>query len=138
MKSKWAKEMPKKLFKAMSEGYSFGGACGVLGISRATGYHWVEKHKEFAEAHARGQEKRLMFLEERAISLMEYSKDRSAALVIFLLKTADRKQYGEELQKQAPPEDPLDNMPDDVLEKKAIQVMRQRGLKVVGSSKKET
>ncbi len=134
MAGKWRKEMPKKLKEFMREGYSFHGACGCLGISKVTGYAWRDSHEEWMEAMDEGRALRMKFLEDQAVSMIAFSKDRSAALAIFLLKTADREQYGEKYEAKAPV-DPMDKMPDDELEKKAIQVMKSRGLKIVGTTK---
>jgi hypothetical protein len=133
--AKWNKGMPARLVKAMREGHSFTGACGVLEIGRKTGYEWAERYPEFAAAKAIGMELRLKYLEEKSIECIDRPQDRNATMIIFLLKNADRDNYGD-AAKLVIPTDPLDNMDDATLEKKAIEVMRQRGLKIVRGNKK--
>lgn len=124
--------MPLRLVKAMGEGFSFGAACAKLGISPRTGYDWRDSHEKWEEAFELGKGYRLKFLEEQAIEILYDSTDRSAAMIIFLLKTHDREMYGDKVETKDTTENPQSDIPDDKLDAQIIRIMRQRGLKVVG------
>lgn len=51
----------------MSEGHSFEGACGGLGISKQSGYNFLEKHQEFLDAKNIGEAKNQFYLEKLAL-----------------------------------------------------------------------
>ena len=91
---KWNKKMPELLVSEMSTGSSFASACANLGISRMTGYRWKQRYEAWREATELGSTKRLLFLENLALASISEPGSYDARLIIFLLKTHDRDQYG--------------------------------------------
>jgi len=106
--TKYNKDMPAKLLKAMTSGHSFEGACGVLGIGRTTGYRWVESHGGFSNAKEQGDSNALKFFEQIAISKLtgvipeglvrKGSKAIDSTMAIFMLKTRFHRIYGEKVR----------------------------------------
>jgi hypothetical protein len=102
------KNMPGELLKHMADGYSFTGSCGKLGISRSTGYNWVEKHKKFAEAKELGFAQGLAMLETCALMAVtgqapkqsegKRTRKLNVTMAIFILKTRYHEIYGEKLK----------------------------------------
>jgi len=106
--TKYNKDMPAKLLKAMTSGHSFEGACGVLGIGRTTGYRWIEAHGGFSNAKEQGDSNALKFFEQIAISKLtgvipeglvrKGSKAIDATMAIFMLKTRFHRIYGDKVK----------------------------------------
>ena len=108
MAYKYKKEFPDILFKTMAKGHSFEAAVTDLGVHRDTGFTWVKKYPEFAEAKKKGEAAALKFLEQLAIAKLtgvippslkaKGSKKLSSTMIIFFLKTRFHKIYGEKMK----------------------------------------
>ncbi len=100
--------MPERLFDSMVKGHSFEGACADLNIGKSTGFIWVKKYKQFADAKERGDMKALKFLESIAISNLlgivppqakaKGAKNINTTMCIFLLKTRFHAIYGDKMK----------------------------------------
>ena len=53
--SKYKPEYCQRVINLMSSGYDFRACCGNIGISHDTGYQWIKKHPEFADAVKEGR-----------------------------------------------------------------------------------
>ncbi len=67
-KSKYEPDMPDRLIEFMAEGLSFEACCGELGVSKDTGYEWLKRFPEFAEAKLLGEGRGQLFWERKAIT----------------------------------------------------------------------
>lgn len=89
--SKYDPDFPDRLIALMGMGLSFEACCGELGISKDTGYEYVKKYEDFAEAKAIGEAKGQYFWEKiaRDCLVMPGGKDAdkfNAAVYIFTMK----------------------------------------------------
>lgn len=101
-------EKSEILKKSMSQGYSFEASCAILNICRKTGYNWVERFPEFAQAKSEGEAAALRFLEAYALSaltgtipeaaLKKGAKKIDTTMAIFFLKTRFHRIYGDKMK----------------------------------------
>ena len=106
-KNKYDSKKPSRLISLMAGGHTFEGACGIIGISRGTGYSWSKKHPDWKEAKEIGMDKRLAFLEclLKAAVFGNLPKTAPAGtkridkiLLMFWLKTVHRDLYSERFE----------------------------------------
>ncbi len=74
-KSKYAESYPDQLVELMAQGLSFEACCGEFGVSKDTGYEWLKRYPEFAEAKAVGTARNQTFWERKAIDNLELGAD---------------------------------------------------------------
>jgi len=101
-------EKAEILKKSMSQGYSFEASCSILNICRKTGYNWVDRFEEFAQAKSEGEAAALRFLEAYALSaltgtipeaaLKKGAKRIDTTMAIFFLKTRFHRIYGDKMK----------------------------------------
>jgi hypothetical protein len=106
--AKYNKDMPEKLLKAMKQGHSFLGACGILGIGKTTGFAWAKRYKAFENAKDQGNMAGLKMLEQYAIAALGGivpkqlqtigSRKINVTMCIFLLKTRYHEIYGDKMK----------------------------------------
>lgn len=106
--TKWNDEMPGRLIESMKKGHSFEASCGDLGVTRDTGYAWVDKHPEFAKAKTLGEQLALKLFEQYSLAAISGvipenlkklgSKKINVTMAIFMLKTRFHKIYGEKMK----------------------------------------
>lgn len=86
--SKYKPELCDQLIELMGHGKSFEAVCGDFGISRDTGYEWIKKYPEFAEAKGLGVSANQSFWEAMGIeNLVSHDKEKFNAQVwIFTMK----------------------------------------------------
>lgn len=106
--AKYKKDMPERLFKSMKQGYSFEASVSDLEVCKKTGYRWVDKYPDFANAKKRGEAAALKKLESFALAALSGvipaelkklgSKQINITMCIFLLKTRFHSIYGDKLK----------------------------------------
>lgn len=85
--SKYKKAYCKQLIDCAKKGRSFRYFCGSIGISRSTGYNWLEKYPEFQEAYDISVEAAYCFWEEHVIDMClgKAQKDANATMTIMVM-----------------------------------------------------
>ena len=78
--TKYTKDMPVRLFEAMSEGRSVLQFAHEVGVDTSTVYRWAEAHPDFRNALTRGKQAGEAYWEGELQKMM-YSKDVNAPLV---------------------------------------------------------
>lgn len=90
-KTKYQPEtMPGLLEDYMAEGLSFEACCGELGVSKDTGYEWVKRYPEFAEAKLLGEARGQTFWERKAIKNLELGADQKFNATVFVFTMKNR------------------------------------------------
>lgn len=80
-KSKYQVEYASRLIEHFREGYSFESFAGIVGVSRATIYNWLEKYESFVEAKQVGESLSLLFWERVGIEgMFQSSRDFNSKL----------------------------------------------------------
>ncbi len=60
-------EYDQKLIEHMNKGFSFESFAGVVSVTRATVYNWLDQHPSFLDAKDNGRQKSLLFWETQGI-----------------------------------------------------------------------
>jgi transposase len=86
--SKYKPEFCEILIKNMTDGYSFEACCGILGVTKDTGYKWLQKYPEFADAKKYGEVKSQEWWEtEGKLGLWSSKENKfNSAVWIFAMK----------------------------------------------------
>lgn len=86
--SKYQDSFPDFLVDQMSIGLSFEACCGSMGINKDTGYEWIKRYPEFAEAKLRGEALGQLFWEQKAIDNLELDAESkfNSTVWIFTMK----------------------------------------------------
>lgn len=101
--SGYSEAVRAKALVAFRETSTVASACASAGISRQTWYEWVATDPAFQEAVTEATEFVTDELEREAI---KRAKEGSDTLVIFLLKSRRRAQYGDRMQVTLTPDHP--------------------------------
>jgi len=106
--TKYQKHFPELLFKSLSKGHSFEASMTDLDCHRDTGYEWVKKKPEFADAKKKGEAAALKLYEQMALAdltgiipqslKLKGSKRINTTMLIFMLKTRFHKIYGDKMK----------------------------------------
>lgn len=87
-------EFAQAVIEKMSDGYSFGGFAGQIGVARRTINKWMELHPEFEEACSRAMAVRQHWWETKAIEVATTGGQGSQGqMVIFGLINAGREDW---------------------------------------------
>ena len=137
--SKYKKEFCDTLIDNMAEGLSFEACCGIIGISKDTGYRWIKEHEDFSDAKKRGDVLSQLWWENQGKKGMFWGKDFNATVWVFAMKNrhdwSDRKdlnlggQPGNPIQAQGPLGailDELDGFEDDELDTEIEKILERR------------
>ena len=137
--TKYKKEFCDTVIDNMAEGLSFEACCGVIGISKDTGYRWIKEHDDFSDAKKRGDVLSQLWWENQGKKGMFWGKDFNATVWVFAMKNrhdwSDRKdlnlggQPGNPIQAQGPLGailDELDGFEDDELDIEIEKILARR------------
>lgn len=90
-KSKYEEKFCDQLIEDMAEGLSFEACCGNIGVSKDTGYEWVKRYPEFAEAKQIGEARGQYFWERSARdNLLIDSKELKFNSTVFIFTMKNR------------------------------------------------
>ena len=98
----YKKKYCKMRIESAKKGNSISSFCVEIGIGRRTYYDWLEKHKEFQQAHELSYECELLFYEKRVQAMVSGQelngfdpKLVNPRLLEFKLRGRFHKQYGD-------------------------------------------
>lgn len=78
--TKYTDDLPSAVLESLAAGKSVTQFAAQIGVHRATIYSWADRHPEFSDALARGQEASQAYWEDQLQKMM-YSRDVNAPLV---------------------------------------------------------
>jgi hypothetical protein len=86
--SKYREEYCGQLIAAMSKGLTFTAFCGQIGVSKQSGYRWIEAHEEFRNAKKIAEAKHELWMMEKAVHAIENlsPKDFNTTLWYMMMK----------------------------------------------------
>lgn len=89
-KSKYEPAFADTLLEMMADGLSFEACCGHFKVCRDTGYEWIKRYEEFAEAKAIGEAMGQLYWERVAQANILCDKETKFNATVFIFTMKNR------------------------------------------------